>query len=167
MNENNKKRNSKKNPKTKNINNKETQQAQVHKRSTETTDGINKQQANHTDRTTTWGNQLGLKDPHKIRFVLQNIGGINMADNGSLKLAALRSFMNAAQVDICALTECNVTWNQAPSHLHPAEQTRYWWEASHWNLSHNQQESNEAAYQPGGTGIVVVNQLVPSAARVL
>jgi len=37
---------------------------------------------------------------------------------------------------------------------------RYWWEACQWSLSHNQQETNDAAYQPGGTGLVVVNQLV-------
>jgi len=75
----------------------------------EITNDTNNQQAHHTETTTTWGNQLGPKDPHKIRFVLQNIGGIDMADNGLLKLAALQSFMNAAQVDICALTECNIT----------------------------------------------------------
>jgi len=83
-----------------------------------------------------------------------------MVDNGLLKLAALRSFMNTAQVGICTLTECNVAWNKGPTHLYPAEQMRYWWEACHWSLSHNQQESNNTTYQPGGTGIVVVNQLV-------
>jgi len=86
-----------------------------------------------------------------------------MADNGLIKLATLRSFMQSAQVDICALMECNVTWNQAPSHLYPAEQTRYWWEACQWSLSHNQQETNKATYQPGGTGLVVVNQLAHQA----
>jgi len=125
----------------------------------EKTNDANNKQYNHTDTTMTWGNQLGPKDSHKIRIVLQNIGGIDMADNGLLKLAALQSFMNMAQVDI-ALMECNVAWNKAPPHLYPAEQMRYWWEACHWSLSHNQQESNNTTYQPGGTGIVVVNQLV-------
>ncbi len=133
--------------------------------STTQVNDLNTHQATNTDTTSTWGNHLKPKDPSMICLVLQNIGGIDMAENGSIKLAALQSFMQSAQVDICALPECNVAWNKAPPHLYPAEQMRYWWEACHWSLSHNQQETNEAAYQPGGAGIVVVNQLAHRAQR--
>jgi len=57
------------------------------------------------------------------------------------------------------LMECNINWNEAPQHLYPMEQTRYWWESSQWKVSHNTTETNDALYQPGGTGIVTVNQL--------
>jgi len=50
-------------------------------------------------------------------------------------------------------------------HLYPAEQTKYWWEKSHWKVTHNTQETNDTAYQPGGTGIVILNQLVHRAQR--
>jgi len=89
MNETHKKRNNKNTPKNIKNNHNETQQAQLQNLDMETTNETNNQQANHTDTTMTWGNQLGPKNPHKIRFVLQNIGGIDMADNGLLKLAAL------------------------------------------------------------------------------
>jgi len=89
---------------TKNKNNKHTPQQQHIRR--ENNNDVNNNHAHQTDTTTTWGDQLGPKDPHKIRIVLQNIGGIDMADMGSIKLAALQSFMNTAQVNICTLTEC-------------------------------------------------------------
>ncbi len=101
---------------TKNKNN-EKYIAQQQNLGTEQTNDTNNQQASHTDTTMTWGNQLRPKDPNMIRIVLQNIGGINMVDNGSIKLATLHSFMHTAQVDICALMECNVAWNKAPSHF--------------------------------------------------
>jgi len=112
-----------------------------------------------------WGHPLEPKETNRIRIVLQNIGGIDMTESGSIKLAALRSFLQEAQVDACALTECNVAWNKAPAHLYLAEQTRYWWEASQWSLAHNIQETNKVAYQPGGTGLLITNQLTHQAQR--
>ncbi len=44
----------------------------------------NENNSNHistTDNTLTWGNPLGPKDPNMLRLILQNIGGIDMADN--------------------------------------------------------------------------------------
>jgi len=94
-----------------------------------------------------------------IRILLKNIGGIDMMETGSIKLAAMRNFINEVEVDICAITECNVDWKKAPKHLYPREQTCYWWENSHWSIANNHNETNEAAYQPGGTALVVLNQL--------
>jgi len=100
------------------------------------------------------------KAPHTIRLLLQNIGGINLTSTGSIKLAAIWSFTQAAQVDVCAITKCNVNWTKVPAHLYPAEQMKYWWEKSHWKVMHNTQETNNAEYQLGGTGIIILNQLV-------
>jgi len=106
-----------------------------------------------------WGHQLNPKQPATIQIILQNIGGIDMTDSGSVKLAALWDFTKEAQEDICAIRECNVDWRHALAHLYPKEQTRYWWESSHWSISNNLQETNDAAYQPGGTALVIMNQL--------
>jgi len=80
-------------------------------------------------------------------------------------LAALYEFMQEAQVDIAALTECNTAWNKLDYSELPSQQTKYWWENAHWSISHNRQDPDSAPYQPGGTGIVVVNQLSHRAQR--
>jgi len=63
------------------------------------------------------------------------------------------------QVDISALMECNVTWKQIDPKLLPQEQTKLWWENSHWSITHKWQDPDVAPYQPSGMGILVVNQL--------
>jgi len=64
------------------------------------------------------------------------------------------------------ITEYNAGWNKAPAHLYPSEQIRYWLEKSHWEVSHNStQETNDAPYQPGGTGLVILNQLAHCAQK--
>jgi len=45
-----------------------------------------------------------------------------MTNSGSIKLGAMQGFINQAEVDIIALTECNTAWMEAPYHLYPAEQ---------------------------------------------
>ncbi len=61
-----------------------------------------------------------------MQVLLQNIGGINMTNSGSIKLAAMWGFINYAEIDIIALTECNTAWTEAPHHLYPMEQMCYW-----------------------------------------
>jgi len=106
-----------------------------------------------------WGHTLQQKEEHTIRLLLQNIGGIDLTTMGSIKLAALRTFTQAMQVDICTITECNTDWNKAPQHLYPTEQTRYWWESCQWKVSHNTHKTNDVPYQPGGTGMMILNHL--------
>jgi len=136
-----------------------------------TNTGLNPTPINHQqDKTQTikkppWGHPLEPKETNQIRIMLQNIGGIDMTESRLIKLAALWSFLQEAQVDVCTLTKCNVAWNKVPAHLYPAKQTRYWWEASQWSLAHNIQETNEAAYQPGRTGLLITNQLTHQAQR--
>jgi len=86
-------------------------------------------------------------------------GGIGIKPEGSVKLVALHSFMQEVQVDITALTECNVAWSQVDWEQYSLEQTKFWWENSHWLMTHNQQETHALQHQWGGMGIVVMNQL--------
>jgi len=111
------------------------------------------------DSSDSWGHQLDRKRPNTIRLLLQNIGGIDGKPKGSVKLAALREFMEANNVDIAALTECNVAWDKTDPDIWPPEQTKFWWENAHWSLTHNRKDPHAGPYQPGGTGILVVNQL--------
>jgi len=55
-----------------------------------------------------WGHMIQPKAPNTIQLLLQNIRGIDVTSTGSIKLVAMQSFTQAAQIDICALTECNV-----------------------------------------------------------
>jgi len=73
--------------------------------------------------------------------------------------------MEEHQVDIAALTECNTAWTKVDPHLKLQEQTKFWWENEHWSITNNQQDSDAVPYQPGGTGIVVVNQVSHRAQR--
>jgi len=91
-------------------------------------------EAAHHDR---WGHEFTTKYPNTIRLLLQNMGGIDLKPEGSVKLAALHSFMQEAQVDIAALTECNVAWSLVDWDLYPSEQTKHWWENAHWSVTHN------------------------------
>jgi len=77
----------------------------------------------------------------------------------SIKLMALWNYINDAEVDICVITKCNINWKQAPAHLYPTEQTRYWWENSQWSITQNNHETNKAAYKPGSTMLAIINQL--------
>jgi len=114
-----------------------------------------------------WGQEMGPKNPNSIRLVLQNVGGIDVHKQGSVKLAALQEFMMDNTVDIAALTECNAAWKQINPKLWPQEQTKFWWENSHWLLAYNRQDPDAAPYQPGGVGILVVNQLSHRAQRLV
>jgi len=117
------------------------------------------------DKQDSWGHHMCHKPPNTIRVLLQNIGGIDANHKGSVKLAALHEFMVEHQVDITAITECNVAWSQVDSELSPQEQTRFWWENAHWSVTHNRKDPDAAKYQPGGASLVVVNQLSHRAQR--
>jgi len=88
-----------------------------------------------------------------------------MTETGSIKLVVLWNSTNAAQVDICAITKCNINWKHTPAYLHPKEQMRYWWESSHWSITNNTQETNEVTYQPGGAALIIINQLLHRSQR--
>jgi len=82
-----------------------------------------------------------------------------MMETGLIKLAAMRNFINKAEVDICAITKCNIDWKKAPTYLYLTKQTHYWWENNHWSVTNNHHKTNEVAYQPGRTVLMILNQL--------
>jgi len=55
--------------------------------------------------------------------------------------------------------ECNVAWNKVEPESWPQEQTKFWWDKAHWSITHNRQDPDATTYQPGGAGLLVVNQL--------
>jgi len=87
------------------------------------------------------------------------MGGIDQKPIGLVKLAVLHEFMEEAQVDIAALTECNTVWDKIDYSLHPTQQTKYWWENAHWSISNNWQDPDSTPYQLGGASIMAINQL--------
>jgi len=81
-----------------------------------------------------------------------NINGVNQISSN------LILYPSGTDRHLCNhLMQCQL--EKVPAHLYPAEQTKYWWEKSHWKVTHNTQETNNAACQLGGTGIVILNQL--------
>jgi len=94
-----------------------------------------------------WGHVISKKQPHTIRLLLQYVGGIDLKPEGLVKLATLHSFMQEVQVDIAALTECNVAWSLVDQEQYPLEQTKFWWENAHWLITHNRQEPRAPQHQ--------------------
>jgi len=66
-----------------------------------------------------WGHEFSGKPTNMIRILLQNVGGIDLTAGGSVKLAALHAFMQDYQVNIAALTECNMGGIWLTNHLTP------------------------------------------------
>jgi len=94
-----------------------------------------------------------------LRIMFQNVGGFSKDDEMRIKLATLRRTIGDRQTDIFGFTEANTCWDVVPENQRLAHQTRGWWENSQWSLSHNRLEKDNLAHQPGGTGIVCINQV--------
>jgi len=80
-------------------------------------------------------------------------------DDTRIKLVALCQTMIDRQIDIFGFTEANTCWDIVPENQQLARYTCGWWENSQWSLSYNRLEKDNPIYQPGGTGIVCVNQV--------
>jgi len=106
-----------------------------------------------------WGNSMEKKQASTLRIMFQNVGGFSKEEEMGIKLAALRRTIGDRQTDIFGFTEANTCWDVVADNLRLPRQTRGWWENSQWSLSHNRLEKDNPAYQPGGTGIVCVNQV--------
>jgi len=102
---------------------------------------------------------MSKKPSNTICLLLQNVGGIDIKPEGSAKLAALHAFMEEAQVDLAALTECNVARHLVERDLYPSEQTKCWWENVHWLITHNRCKKYATNHQRGGVCVIVTNQL--------
>jgi len=96
---------------------------------------------------TMWGKLL---EKNCIRICFQNVGGIIPTMDGNLKLTVLQHFTQQHQIDVC--------WDVIPKQQQLVERTRGWWENANWTTAFNKRDKNPIAHQPGGTGILVVNQ---------
>jgi len=110
-------------------------------------------------RQHTWGKPLGKKQQNHIRICFQNVGGIIPAADDDLKLTVLRQFTQQHNIDVFGFAEHNVCWDVIQKTQQLAERTKGWWENAHWTTAFNQQDKNPTAHQPGGTGVLTVNQL--------
>ena len=107
----------------------------------------------------TWGNIMGKKPDTTLRIVFQNIGGFSKEEEMDLKFEAIRRVINDRNIDIFGFTEANTCWDVVPEEQRPAMRTRGWWETSQWVVTHNRTEENVPSYQPGGVGLLCVNQV--------
>jgi len=112
-----------------------------------------------------WGTTLGKKQGLTLRIAFQNIGGFLKDDEMDIKFEAVRRFVTDHNIDIFGFTETNTCWDVLDDAQRPATHTRGWWETCQWALSHNRTEENLQQYQPGGTGVLCVNQVVHRALR--
>jgi len=104
----------------------------------------------------------GEKEDTTLWFVFQNIRGFLTDDEMDLKFEALQRFIMDHAVDIYGFTEMNTSWDLLPEKTRPAQRSCGWWEMCQWSLSYNcteVKETRESPYQPGGTGILCVNQV--------
>jgi len=106
-----------------------------------------------------WGNIMGKKQDTTLRIAFQNIGGFSKDEEMELKFESIRNFINDRQIDIFGFTEANTCWDVTPEVDRPAHRTRGWWETSQWVVTHNCTEENLPTYQPGGVGLLCVNQV--------
>jgi len=99
-----------------------------------------------------------------VRVLFQNVGGFSSDKEMEVKMEVLRRVVTDWDINIFGFTESYTSWDLLLDSQCLAKQTRGWWETSHWSLTHNQMENNQKenntkAYQPGGTGILCVNQV--------
>ncbi len=67
--------------------------------------------------------------------------------------------MTAWQIDIFRFTESNTCWDVILEQQQLARCTHGWWENSQWSLSYNWLETDTLIHQPGGAGILCMNQV--------
>jgi len=76
-----------------------------------------------------------------------------------MKLDCLWTFMAEYNINIMALTELNAAWDCLHYNDRLPAKTRGSWEASHWSISHNEQEQFGEDFQPSRMMILVHNKL--------
>jgi len=112
-----------------------------------------------------WGNIMGKKQDTTLRIAFQNIGGFLKEEEMELKFESMQRFVNNRNIDIFGFTEANTCWDVVPEAWRPEIRTRGWWETSQWVVTHNRTEENLPTYQPGGAGLLCVNQVAHRALR--
>ena len=99
------------------------------------------------------GDPLIDKESGSVRFAFQNIHGISIREG--LHVMPEIATMGALQIDVAALTETNVHWNQA-NREKMAQQLYTHLGHSRVVCASNVSTRNEDGYQPGGSMLAVV-----------
>jgi len=105
-----------------------------------------------------WGNTMGKKQPNSMRIVFQNVGGLIPTTDSDLKLTILQQFIQHHNINVFSFAEHNKCWDLVPKKLQLPERTKGWWENAQWSVGYNKHETEPSEHQPGGTGILVVNE---------
>jgi len=80
-------------------------------------------------------------------------------NDDTLKLTVLRHFTTQHNIDIFRFTKHNKCWDLVLKTLQLAEQTKGWWENAQWSVSYNKHKLHPTEHRPGGTGILIINEL--------
>ena len=107
-------------------------------------------------KTAAWGDTMRQKLPNTLRVVIQTISGFPV-HHRHVKNRQIISFINANNVDICAMSEMNVCWHLLPIHERLHERTLGWWETLHISHGYNRNSRVGVAYQKGGVAIFSIN----------
>jgi len=111
------------------------------------------------------GTHFGEKLENVVCIVLQNMDGIPTLTNGDVKLDCICHFIDDQQSDILATTELKMAWDLLPYTNRLQAKTKGWWETVHWSVAHNKCNKFGDGFQPGGTAILVLNQLAHRAMK--
>jgi len=97
------------------------------------------------------------KQPNNMRILFQNVGGLIPTTDSDLKLTILQQFIQHHNIDVFSFAEHNKCWDVVPKNLQLQARTKGWWENAQWSIGYNKHDLEPSEHQPGGTGILVVN----------
>ncbi|KAL7524317.1 hypothetical protein ACHAXR_000531, partial [Thalassiosira sp. AJA248-18] len=103
------------------------------------------------------GDHLRDKDPGILRFAFQNINGISLREG--LSVMPETATIGALQLDVAALTETNVHWNQTNRDKMSGQLYSHLG-ASRIVCASNASTNHADGYQPGGSMLAVVGPQV-------
>jgi len=92
-------------------------------------------------------------------IAFQNIGGFLKEEEMEIKIESLWCFINDRNINVFRFMEANTCWDVVHEAQQPTIRTQGWWETSQWVVTHNRTEENLLPYQPGGSGLLCVNQV--------
>jgi hypothetical protein len=104
-----------------------------------------------------WGDEIGDKNPHTLRFALANIDSLPMSRN-DVKNDSLVSFCQGHDVDFLGLTEPNKCWHKLPTDDRLRERFFGVWENLHTSVAYNKMNPHATPHQVGGAIGMSFNQ---------
>jgi len=106
---------------------------------------------------------IGEKTCKHHPCIFPNIGGWPQMPDGNLKLEQLCGLVNQVEIECLDCAEVNTYWDLLPYSQWLPQHTQGWWENQQCSVSCNKRDPHAEVYQPGGTMLLVVNQLLDHA----